>query len=146
MEQFTLNPAKGSKKNRRRIGRGAGSGYGCTAGRGMNGQKSRSGSKQRPWFEGGQMPLQRRVPKRGFTNIFRKKWQIINLAQLSDFSEGTEVTAESLKDAGLIKTTDIPVKVLADGELNKKLQVQLQSASKAAQEKITAAGGSFTKV
>lgn len=146
MEQFKLKPAKGSTKNRKRIGRGAGSGQGCTAGRGMNGQRSRSGSKRRPWFEGGQMPLQRRVPKRGFVNVFRKEWQIVNLEQLNKFQDGAEVTAATLKEAGLVRSGEKPVKLLAKGELKKKLQVKVQSASKVAADKVAAAGGSFTQV
>lgn len=146
MSQFELKPAKGSLKNRKRIGRGPGSGQGCTAGRGMNGQMSRSGSKKRPWFEGGQMPLQRRVPKRGFTNIFRKEYQVVNVSKLDVFSDGETVTLESLYEKGVVSKRLVPVKILGDGELGKKLEVKVAAATKSAVDKITKAGGTFSAI
>ncbi|MGF7186127.1 large subunit ribosomal protein L15 [Desulfitispora alkaliphila] len=136
-----LQPAAGSRKERRRKGRGMSSGAGKTAGRGHNGQKSRSGGGVRPGFEGGQMPLQQRVPKRGFTNIFKKEFAIVNVEELNKFEAGTEVTPEALMEAGLIKAVKDGVKILGDGNLEKNLTVKTHRISKAAEEKITAAGG-----
>lgn len=144
MSQFELKPAKGATKNRKRVGRGPGSGQGTTSGRGMNGQKSRSGSKRRPWFEGGQMPLQRRVPKRGFTNIFKKEYQEVNVAALEKFQGSEAVTLETLYAQGMVSKRDIPVKILGNGELTKKLAVTAAAATKGAIEKIVKAGGAFT--
>ena len=138
MELHDLQPAKGSKKSRKRIGRGPGSGTGKTAGRGHKGQKSRAGFSQRPGFEGGQMPLVRRVPKRGFTNIFKRDYAIVNVAQLDDF-EG-DVTPESLQEAGLVRS-GMPLKVLGHGELTKSLTVRAHKFSKTARAKIEEAGG-----
>lgn len=138
MELHDLQPAKGSKKSRKRVGRGPGSGTGKTAGRGHKGQKSRTGYSRRPGFEGGQMPLVRRVPKRGFTNIFKQDYAIVNVAQLDDF-EG-EVTPETLREAGLIRS-GLPLKVLGQGELNASLTVHAHKFSKSARAKIEAAGG-----
>lgn len=136
-----LKPVPGAKKKPTRKGRGIGSGLGKTSGRGHGGQKSRSGGGVRRGFEGGQMPLVRRLPKRGFTNIFKKDIAIINLAQLNRFDEGTEVTPELLVREGLISPTRDGVKVLAKGELGKPLTVKANYFSKAAAAKIEAAGG-----
>ncbi|MBD3265047.1 50S ribosomal protein L15 [bacterium] len=129
------------KKNRKRIGRGTGSGSGTTAGRGMNGQRSRSGFKSRPWFEGGQMPLQRRVPKRGFHSRNKVYYQLVKLASLDRFEDGQAVDPALLVASGLIKSEKRPVKILGDGELNKKLVVTADKFSGSAKEKITQAGG-----
>jgi len=136
-----LSPAEGSTRDRKRKGRGPSSGLGKTAGRGQKGQKSRSGGGVRPGFEGGQMPLTRRLPKRGFTNIFAKVYSEVNLAQLEVFEADTVVTPELLKEKGIIKKLNDGVKILGKGELNKKLTVKAHKFSKAAQEKIEAAGG-----
>ena len=143
MELHTLRPAPGAKKPRKRVGRGPGSGHGKTAGRGHKGQKSRSGYSRRFGFEGGQMPLVRQIPKRGFVNIFRVEYQLVHLKDLEHaFEDGASVTLESLASAGLIRPRKGPVKVLADGDLSKKLNVQAHRFSKSAQAKIEAAGGS----
>lgn len=146
-----LKYAKGAKKNRKRVGRGEGSGHGGQATRGMNGQKSRSGAKFRAWFEGGQMPLQRRIPKFGFTNIFKTKYQVVNLNGLQCIAnenalDNKTLTLEDLKKFGLISSLNKPVKILGKGELKAKLSVQANAFSKSAQQKIEAAGGSITKV
>jgi len=140
MELHTLKPAVGSRKNRKRIGRGSGSGTGKTSGRGHKGQRSRSGSTKRPGFEGGQMPLHRRLPKFGFTNIFKKEVQIVNVADLGR-CDSAEITADSLKEAGLIKNTRTPVKMLGDGSVDKAFTVKLPAFSKSAVKKIEDAGG-----
>ncbi len=140
-----LSPQKGSTKNRKRLGRGPGTGHGKTAGRGHKGFKSRSGSGIKPGFEGGQMPLQRRLPKRGFNNIFRKEYSIVSLKQLDSFDSGTEINARVLLDAGMIKK-GVPVKVLANGEVTKPLTVKIHKISATAKEKIEAAGGSVELV
>lgn len=139
MKLHELSPAKGSKRTRKRIGRGPGSGTGKTAGRGHKGQRSRSGYSQRLGFEGGQMPLIRRVPKRGFTNIFRVRYQVVNLARLIDLED--EVTPEVLAQKGLVRSGH-PVKVLGDGEISAALKVQAHKFSSSARAKIEAAGGS----
>ncbi|MGI6684248.1 MAG: 50S ribosomal protein L15 [Bacillota bacterium] len=141
MNLSELKPAPGSKAKATRVGRGIGSGLGKTSGRGHKGQKARSGGGVRPGFEGGQMPLQRRLPKRGFTNIFKKEIVIVNLEDLNRFEEGTQVTPEILVEAGLIKSVKDGVKILANGELEKALTVQVHGCSKAAADKIAAAGG-----
>ncbi len=142
MKLHELKPAKGSTKTRKRVGRGTGSGLGNTAGRGHNGQNSRSGGGVRPGFEGGQMPMTRRLPKRGFHNIFRKEYTVINVSDLEErFEKGAEVTIEALFAAGLIKKIQDGVKVLGDGELTKALTIKVNKVSKTAAEKITAAGG-----
>lgn len=141
MKLGDLRPPKGARKNRKRIGRGPGSGHGKTSCRGMKGQKSRSGSGIRSWFEGGQMPLQRRVPKRGFTNIFRKEYAIINIRDLQDFEEGTTVTPELLKENNKINKYLRGVKVLGVGEISVSLTVQASKFSQTAVRKIEAAGG-----
>lgn len=139
MKLHELSPAEGSTKAKKRLGRGPGSGTGKTAGRGHNGQRSRAGFSQRFGFEGGQMPLVRRVPKRGFTNIFRKEHAVVNVSDLANF-EG-DVTPESLLEAGLVRK-NMPVKILGEGELTVALKVQAHKFSKSAREKIEAAGGS----
>lgn len=139
MKLHELSPAKGSKKSRKRVGRGPGSGLGKTAGRGHKGQKSRSGYSQRLGFEGGQMPLIRRVPKRGFTNIFRREYAVVNVGDLEGF-EG-EVTPEMLVERGLVRS-GMPVKVLGDGEIASPLQIKAHRFSKGARQKVEAAGGS----
>ncbi|MCP4593739.1 MAG: 50S ribosomal protein L15 [bacterium] len=142
MELHTLRPAPGAKRTRKRVGRGPGSGTGKTCGRGHKGQKSRSGYSRRYGFEGGQMPLTRRIPKRGFTNIFRVEYQVVNLRDLEKtFSEGETVSQGELAKRGLIRAGKHLVKVLADGGLSKKLVVQAHRFSKTAQASIEAAGG-----
>jgi large subunit ribosomal protein L15 len=138
-----LTPAMGAKvKKTKRLGRGHASGWGKTAGRGMNGQKSRTGSKHHPWFEGGQMPLQRRTPKRGFSNKrFRQEYQIVNLQELNLLEDVKIVNAETLKEYGLIKKLNIPVKILGYGEMTKAIEVTVDSFSETAKEKIEKAGG-----
>jgi len=136
-----LAPAPGAKKSRKRVGRGTGSGLGKTAGRGTKGQKSRSGGGTPPWFEGGQMPLQRRVPKRGFTNIFKKVYGIVNIGDLQRFADGTEVTPLELLESGLVKKHYDAIKLLAQGEIGYALTVRVHKASAAAISKIEAAGG-----
>lgn len=135
-----LSPKAGSTKQRKRLGRGPGTGHGKTAGRGHKGFKSRSGSGVKPGFEGGQMPLQRRLPKRGFTNIFKKNYILISLSQLDRFEADATVTVETLVEAGMVKKGDL-VKILANGEINKAVKVQVHKVSKGAQAKIEAAGG-----
>ncbi len=138
MKLHELSPAKGSTKQRKRVGRGPGSGNGKTAGRGEKGQRSRAGYSRRLGFEGGQMPLIRRVPKRGFTNIFRQEYGIVNLWQLIDFAG--EVTPEILVDKGLLRS-GMPLKILGEGELKQALTIKAHSFSRAAREKIVAVGG-----
>ena len=141
MKLQELSPAPGSVRDVKRIGRGHGSGQGKTAGKGHKGQKARAGRGMRPGFEGGQMPLQRRVPKRGFVNIFATKYATVNLAALNAFEDGAVVDAQALKDAGLVKKSFDGIKVLANGTLTKKLIVKAAAYSEAAKAKIEAAGG-----
>ncbi|NMA91582.1 MAG: 50S ribosomal protein L15 [Firmicutes bacterium] len=141
MRLHELSFPEGTRRNPRRVGRGIGSGRGKTAGRGQKGQKSRSGYRVRRGFEGGQMPLFRRLPKRGFTNIFKKTWAIVNVKELNRFEDETVVNPVLLKDAGIIKSIAHPVKVLAEGELSRKLTIQAHQFSKQAVEKIESAGG-----
>lgn len=141
MNLHELSPAKGSKKDTKRIGRGHGSGQGKTAGKGHKGQKARSGGNIRPGFEGGQMPLQRRIPKRGFNNIFAKKIIAINVAALNAFEDGSEVDTTALKNAGIIKKEYDGIKILSNGNLTKKLIVKANAFSEAAKQKIEEAGG-----
>jgi len=142
MKLHELKPAEGSTKTRKRVGRGNGSGLGNTAGRGHKGQKARSGGGVRPGFEGGQMPIIRRIPKRGFTNIFGKEYTVVNVSDLeAKFQDGDVVTVESLIENGLVKKVLDGVKILGDGELTKALTVRVQKVSKTAAEKIAAAGG-----
>ena len=141
MDLSTLTPAPYSRKNTKRKGRGEGTGNGCTAGRGNKGQHSRSGSKHRAWFEGGQMPLQRRVPKRGFSHEkFRQEWQIVNLYALNIIEEES-INADTLLKYGLIKKAHIPVKILGTGEFTKKVDISADAFSTSAKEKISKAGG-----
>lgn len=128
-----------------RVGRGPGSGKGKTCGRGTKGQKSRSGASIPPWFEGGQMPLQRRVPKRGFTNIFKKRYALVHLEDLNRFNDGEEVTPERLMEERLIRKLRDGVKILGDGALSKRLTVHAHKFTKTAAEKITAAGGEVVR-
>ncbi len=142
MKLHELSPVEGSKKVVKRVGRGPGSGQGKTAGKGHKGQKSRSGKGMRPGFEGGQMPLQRRLPKRGFVNIFGKEFAIVNLCDLEKtFEDGALIDADALLGSGLIKKTLDGVKVLANGELTKKFTVKVNAYSETAKNKIEAAGG-----
>ncbi len=141
MELHKLTPAKGATRKRWRVGRGPGSGNGKTAGKGSKGQLSRAGSRTRASFEGGQMPLVRRVPKRGFTNIFRRTYAAVNVAQLNVFKTGSVVTPEELVRKGLIKRVVDGVKILAEGELSTSLVVRAHKFSEAAAKKIQAAGG-----
>lgn len=143
MKLHELRPAAGSKKAPKRVGRGTGSGLGRNAGKGEKGQNARSGGGVRPGFEGGQMPLYRRLPKRGFTNIFAKEIVAINVDKLNIFEDGTEVTPELLIETGVIGKVKDGVKILGNGELTKKLTVKANKFSKSAEEKITAAGGKF---
>ena len=138
MKLHDLRPAEGSRQNRKRIGRGPGSGTGKTAGRGHKGQRSRSGFSRRPGFEGGQMPLIRRVPKRGFTNIFRKEVATVNVSQLADL--GSEIGPELLAERGLVRP-GLPVKILGDGDVGAAMTVKAHKFSRSAREKIEAAGG-----
>jgi len=141
MDLSNLKPAAGSTKNRKRIGRGPGSGTGKTSGKGHKGQNARSGGGVKPGFEGGQMPLQRRLPKRGFTSLNKKVYALVNLRDLEVFEAGSVVDIEALGQAGLINGVKDGVKVLADGDLSKALTVQAHKFSKSAAEKIEAAGG-----
>lgn len=142
MKLQDLRPNEGGEsKSPKRLGRGTGSGQGKTAGRGQTGQNSRSGGGVRPGFEGGQMPLYRRMPKRGFTNIFAKEFSTINIRDLNRFDDNTVVTPELLLSEGLIKKVNDGVKILGDGEIEKKLTVRAHKFTKAAAEKIEAAGG-----
>ena len=141
MKLFELSPAEGSKKDPKRKGRGHATGNGKTAGKGHKGQNARSGGGVRPGFEGGQMPLYRRLPKRGFTNIFAKKYVSINVEELKRFDANTEVTAELLKETGVISKICDGVVILGRGEIDKALTVKAARFSKSAEEKITKAGG-----
>lgn len=141
MRLHDLKPAPGSRKTPKRKGQGIGSGLGKTAGKGHKGQKARAGGGVRPGFEGGQMPLQRRVPKRGFTNKFRKEIIIVNVAQLNRYDANSVITPETLLESGLIKKLGDGVKVLGKGELEKALTVKANAISQTAAEKIEAAGG-----
>ena len=141
MNLHELSPAEGAKKGSKRIGRGDGSGWGKTAGKGHKGQKARSGGSIRPGFEGGQMPLQRRIPKRGFNNIFAKKIVAINVSALEAFDNDTEVTVQALIEKGIIKNEYDGVKVLGNGNITKKLTVKVKAFSESAKQKIEAAGG-----
>ncbi len=141
MKLHELAPAEGSRKNRKRVGRGPGSGMGKTSTRGHKGQKQRAGGGVRPGYEGGQMPIHRRLPKRGFKSIFKLAIPVINIKDLDRFDEGTVVDAASLVDVGLIKNTTNGVKILGTGEINKPLTIKACLVSKTAREKIESAGG-----
>lgn len=141
MKLYELSPAAGSVKDVKRIGRGHGSGNGKTAGKGHKGQNARSGGGVRPGFEGGQMPMTRRIPKRGFNNIFATKYSVVNVSDLDQFVDGTVVDTDLLKASGLIKKTNDGVKILGNGELTKNLTVKAAAFSASAKEKIEKAGG-----
>lgn len=141
MRLHELKAVPGATRDPKRKGRGTATGQGKTAGRGMNGQNSRSGGGVRPGFEGGQMPLYRRIPKRGFTNIWRKEYEIVNVETLNRFDNGTEVTPELLIAEGIVKQVKDGIKILGNGKLEKNLTVQAQKFTKSALEKIEAAGG-----
>mgnify|MGYP001363720009 CR=1 FL=1 len=141
MKLYELKPAPGSRKAPKRVGRGTGSGTGRNAGRGENGQKARSGGGVRPGFEGGQTPLYRRLPKRGFTNIFAKKITSINVDRLNVFEDGSVITVNALLERGVISKKQDGVKILGNGDITKKLTVRVNMFSKSAAEKIVAAGG-----
>lgn len=140
-----LGAPKGANRDKKRRGRGPGSGTGKTGGRGHKGQNARSGGGVPPWFEGGQMPLNRRLPKRGFTNIFKKSFQLVNLDALeSKFDAGAKVDGEALAEAGLVKYADRPIKLLGRGQVSKSFQIEVAKASKTAVAAVEAAGGSVT--
>jgi len=141
MKLQELHPAEGSTTAQKRLGRGTGSGLGKTSGKGHKGAKARSGGGKRPGFEGGQMPLYRRVPKRGFTNIFGTEYAVVNVERLEVFNDGDTVTVEALKEAGIVKQTLDGVKILGNGDLTKKLTVQAQKFTESAKQKIEAVGG-----
>ena len=141
MKIHDLSPVKGSRKTKKRVGRGPGSGHGKTSCRGHKGQKSRSGGTVSPGFEGGQMPLQRRLPKRGFTNIFKKDFSVINIRDMDRFSPNSRVDINVLRDAGLVKRIRDGVRLLGKGEISHALVVEVHSVSRGAREKIEAAGG-----
>jgi large subunit ribosomal protein L15 len=137
-----IGTPRGANRDRKRRGRGPGSGQGKTGGRGHKGQRARSGGNVPPWFEGGQMPLNRRLPKRGFTNIFKKVFQIVNLEDLVRFEAGTKVTATLLAESGLIKHAGRPVKLLGRGKIENSLEIEVTKASRSAVAAVEAAGGS----
>jgi len=141
MKLNSLSPVKGSVTKRKRIGRGHGSGLGKTSGRGHKGAGQRSGNKKRPWFEGGQMPISRRLPRRGFTNIFKEKFQIVNISDIINFKDGSIIDPAALKDAGLIRSSLKPVKILGNGSIKNKLKISASAFSTSAKEKIEKAGG-----
>ena len=143
MKLHELKAPAGSRKRRKVVGRGPGSGHGQTSGRGEKGQKARSGGGSQPWFEGGQLPLHRRVPKRGFTNTFRKEYAILNVKDLERFEAGTTVSPATLSEAGLVRTATAPVKILGEGTLSKALVVSAHAFSEGAAAKIRAAGGTL---
>jgi large subunit ribosomal protein L15 len=146
MELNNLKPKKGSRHAKKRVGRGPGSGHGKTAGRGEKGQKSRSGYSRMLGFEGGQMPLHRRLPKRGFTNIFKKDYAVVNVSDLERFDNGAAVDEAALRRAGLVKGQHDGVKVLGDGKLSKKLTVSATKFSASARKQIEAAGGTCQEI
>lgn len=142
MKLHELRPAEGAVKNRKRLGRGTATGQGKTSGRGQKGQNSRSGGGVRPGFEGGQMPIYRRLPKRGFTNIFKKAYSLVNVERLNAFENGTEITPEILKEKGIIRKIEKDgVKILGEGKLEVNVTVKANKFTKSAIEKIEAAGG-----
>jgi len=141
MKLSDLRPPEGAVKKRKRVGCGTGSGHGCTSCKGMKGQRSRSGGGVPPWFEGGQMPLQRRLPKRGFVNIFKKNYVLIHLEKLNDFPAGSEIGLEEFLEKGFIRKMLDGVKILGDGEIKVPLTVSAHKITRAAREKIEKAGG-----
>ncbi len=147
MKQHEISPAAGSRKDRKRVGRGDASGHGTYSGRGCKGQKSRSGYRMRPGFEGGQLPIIKRLSrKRGFTSLFRKEYSIVKLGALNIFEANSEVTPETLLDAGIVKSLKLPVKILADGDMKHPLTVRADKFSAAAKTKLEAAGGKAVEV
>ena len=144
MKLDSLKPSKGSIKNKKRIGRGHGSGLGKTSGRGHKGAGQRSGNKRRPWFEGGQMPLARRLPRRGFTNIFKEEIQIVNISDLNRIEKNSEIDPVVLQENGMIRSSLKPVKILGEGDIDKKLNVTASAFSASAKNKIEKAGGKAT--
>ena len=146
MDLNNLKPKKGARHARKRVGRGPGSGHGKTAGRGEKGQKSRAGFSRRLGFEGGQMPLVRRLPKRGFTNIFKKEYAIVNVSDLDRFEAGTNVDEATLRKAGLVKGQNQGIKILGDGKLSKKLTVNAHKFSASARKQIEEAGGTCQEI
>lgn len=146
MELSNLKPKKGARHAKKRVGRGPGSGHGKTASRGEKGQKSRSGYSRMIGFEGGQMPLHRRLPKRGFTNIFKKEYAVVNLSDLERFDNGATVDEAALREAGLVKGRHDGVKVLGNGKLSKKLTVSARKFSESARKSIEAAGGTCQEI
>ena len=144
MNLSQLRPAKGSNKKKKRIGRGEGSGTGVTAGRGNKGYGSRAGSKKRAWFEGGQMPLQRRLPKYGFNRPEKVVYQVINVGDLARLDKQETITKEDLLKSGLIRKKNVPVKLLGEGEIDRKVNIQVDAVSKSAKEKIEKGGGVVT--
>jgi len=144
LDLSNLKPAEGSRKKRKRVGRGNASGMGTTSGRGAKGQKARAGGSVPHWFEGGQMPIYRRLPKRGFKNfLFRKEYAVVNIRDLTIFEKGSLVDRKALKDKGKIPNLSVSVKLLADGDIDIPLTVKLDKASQAALDKIVKAGGTF---
>ncbi|MEO6260857.1 MAG: 50S ribosomal protein L15 [Thermoanaerobaculia bacterium] len=146
MELNQLKPKKGARHSKKRVGRGPGSGNGKTAGRGEKGQKSRSGFSRMKGFEGGQMPLHRRLPKRGFTNIFKKEYAVVNLSDLERFDNGASIDEASLRDVGLVKGRHDGIKILGNGKLTKKLTVSAVKFSETARKHIEAAGGTCQEI
>ena len=144
MKLDSLKPSKGSIKNKKRIGRGPGSGLGKTSGRGHKGAGQRSGNKRRAWFEGGQMSLARRLPRRGFTNIFKEEIQIVNLSDLNRIEKNSEIDPVVLQENGMIRSSLKPVKILGEGDIDKKLNVTASAFSESAKNKIEKAGGTVT--
>jgi len=145
-ELHSLKRSRGANRNRKRVGRGPGSGNGVKAGRGDKGQKSRSGYSMRPGFEGGQMPLYRRLPKRGFFNKFSKKYVVMNVRDLEQFEEGTQVSPEFLLEAGLVRSMKDGLRILGEGELTRKVSVKAHHVTDSARKKIEAAGGNVEVV
>ncbi|MBW1816431.1 MAG: 50S ribosomal protein L15 [Deltaproteobacteria bacterium] len=146
MKIHELSPAKGARKARKRVGRGPGSGHGKTACRGHKGQKSRSGGGPRPGFEGGQMPLQRRLPKRGFSNLFRKQYSVVNVRDLDRFEPNAQVDSEAFMERGLVKQVRDGVKLLGNGDISHPLQIKVHKVSRTARQKVEAAGGTVDLV
>jgi large subunit ribosomal protein L15 len=146
MKLNELSPPKGARKKRKRLGRGVASGQGKTAGRGSKGQNARSGGGARPGYEGGQMPIHRRLPKRGFTNIFKKEYAVINVRDLARFEAGSTVDEAALVSQGLVKGARDGIKLLGQGDISHALTIKIHQASKAAKDKIEAAGGTIEVV
>jgi large subunit ribosomal protein L15 len=144
MDLGSLKYQEGARHKKKRVGRGEGSGRGVTSGRGNKGELSRGGSGKRAWFEGGQMPLQRRLPKFGFVNIHKKTFQVVNVADLEKIAAAPEITPELMKEKGLIRKKDLPVKILGKGDLKSKINIKVNAVSKSAREKIEKLGGTIT--